>query len=108
MHQVQSESQSLLLSCVEEMLEHSRDSEMEPDSPEIIITAYLKEPNLPMSETVPNPIDPEKPATRRNVPLFYWKNNEQSKPVLVKLACHFLCATPRSVPSDRLLEQQEV
>ena len=45
---VQSESQSLLLTGVEEMLEHSSDSEMEPESPEIVITAYLKEPNLPL------------------------------------------------------------
>ena len=99
---VQSESQSLLLSCVEEMLEHSSDSEMEPDSPEIIVTAYLKEPNLPMSESVPNPTDPEKPITRRNDPLLYWKNNEQSKPLLAKLACRFLCAPPGRIPSERL------
>ena len=84
------------------MLEHSSDSEMEPDSPEIIVTAYLKEPNLPMGESVPNPIDPEKPITRRNDPLLYWKNNEQSKPLLAKLARRFLCAPPGSVPSERL------
>ena len=89
-------------SCVEEMLEHSSDSEMEPDSPEIIVTAYLKEPNLPMGESVPNPIDPEKPITRRNDPLLYWKNNEQSKPLLAKLACRFLCAPPGRIPSERL------
>jgi len=99
---VQSEGQSLLLSCVEEMLEHSCNSETEPDSPEIIVTAYLKEPNLPMSESVPNPIDPEKPITRRNDPLLYWKNNEQSKLLLAKLARRFLCAPPGSVPSERL------
>ena len=55
-----------------------------------------------MSESVPNPTDPEKPITRRNDPLLYWKNNEQSKPLLVKLARRFLCAPPGSVPSERL------
>ena len=64
------------------MLEHSSDSETELDSPEIIVTVYLKEPNLPMSESVPNPTDPEKPITRRNDPL--------------------LCAPPGSIPSERL------
>ena len=99
---VQSQSQSLLLTCVEEMLEHCSDSEMEPDSPEIVITAYLKAPNLPLSESVPNPIDPEKAGTRRNDPLLYWKKNEQSNPLLAKLARRFLCAPPGSVPSERL------
>ena len=96
---VQSESQSLLLTCVEEMLEHSSDSEMEPDSPEIFITAYLKEPNLPLSESVPNP---EKPGTRKDDPLLYWKKNEQSNLLLAKLARRFLCAPPGSIPSERL------
>ena len=89
----------LLPTCVEEMLEHSSDSEMEPDSPEIVITAYLKEPNLPLSESVPNP---EKPGTRKDDPLLYWKKNEQSNPLLAKLARRFLCAPPESVPSERL------
>ena len=101
-HRVQFESQFLLLTCVEEMLEHSSDSEMEPDSPEIVITAYLKEPNLPLSESVSNPIDPEKPGTRRNDPLLYWKKNEQSNPLLAKWARRFLCAPPGSIPSERL------
>ena len=55
-----------------------------------------------MGESVPNPIDPEKPITRRNDPLLYWKNNEQSNPLLAKLARRFLCAPPGSVPSERL------
>ena len=55
-----------------------------------------------MSESVPNPIDPEKPITRRNDPLLYWKNNEQSKPLLAKLAHRFLSSPPGSVLSERL------
>ena len=41
-------------------------------------------------------------AGTRNDPLLYWKNNEQSKPLLAKLARRFLCAPPGSVPSERL------
>ena len=90
-----------MLTCVEEMLDHSRDSEMEPDSPEIVITAYLKDPNLPLSESVANPIDPEKPGTRRNDPLLYWKKNEQSNPLLAKLA-RFVCTSRNYVPLETL------
>ena len=34
--------------------------------------------------------------------MLYWKNNEQSKPLLAKLACCFLRAPPGSVPSESL------
>lgn len=96
------QSKSSLLACVEEMLEHSSDSENELDSPEVITAAYLKEPNLPIYESVSNPVDPQNPNSKRNDPLLYWKQNEQSKPILAKIARQFLCAPPGSVPSERL------
>ena len=96
---------SSLLSSVQELLEqssHSSDHEMEPDSPEVAIDAYLKEPNLPMYESVPNPIDPDNPTIERNDPLIFWKNNETAKPILSRLARRYLSAPPGSVPSERL------
>ena len=73
------QSKSSLLACVEEMLEHSSDSENKLHSPEVIPAAYLKEPNFPIYESVPNPVDPQNAHSKRNDPLLYWKQNEQSK-----------------------------
>ena len=62
----------------------------------------MKEPNLPIYESVSNPVDPQNPNSKRNDPLLYWKQNEQSKPILAKVAHQFFCAPPGSVPSERL------
>ena len=88
-----------LLNCVQEMMEHSSDSESEPDSPDVVIAAYLKEPNLPMFELIPNPLDPDNPTKDA---LLYWKQNEVSNPILAKLARRFVSPPPGSVPSERL------
>ena len=93
---------SSLLNCVQEMMEHSSDSESEPDSPDVVIAAYLKEPNLPMFELIPNPLDPDNPTNKVKDPLLYWKQNEVSNPILAKLARWFLSPPPGSVPSERL------
>ena len=102
------QSKSSLLACVEEMLEHFSDSEKELDSPEVITAAYLKEPNFPIYESVPNPVDPQNLHSKRTDPLLYWKQNEQSKPILAKLAHRLLCAPPGSTPSAKLFAQQVI
>ena len=93
---------SSLLNCVQEMMEQSSDSESEPDSPDVVIAAYLKEPNLPMFELITNPLDPDNPTNKVKDPLLYWKQNEVSNPILAKLARRFVSPPPGSVPSERL------
>ena len=70
---------------------------------ESMVLSYLKEPNLPLYTSHPDPVNPEKVIKQRNDPLQYWKTNEHSKPILSKLARKlFLCAPPGSVASERL------
>ena len=40
--------------------------------------------------------------TQKYNSIEYWKQNEQSKPVLARLAWTFLCAPPGSVSSEQL------
>ena len=91
---------SSLLHTVESVMAENlvdTESELEPD--DSLILSYIKEPNLAVYS---DPIDSEKIIKKRNNPLEYWKQNEQSKPVLARLARTFLCAPPGSVASERL------
>lgn len=94
---------SLLGTVVDMMSDNSGDGEHDSLQEDTFkITAYLQEPNLPLYNTIPSIIDPEKVTMERNDPLEYWKNNEKSKQVLAQLARKCLSAPAGSVPSERL------
>ena len=83
---------SSLLHTVESiMAENLVDTESELEPGDSLILSYIKEPNLAVYTCHPDPIDSEKVIKKRNNPLEYWKQNEQSKPVLARLARTFLC-----------------
>ena len=83
-----------LLGTVEGMMAENEDdivdNEVECEH-ESMVLLYLKEPNLPLYTSHPDPVNPEKVIKQRNDLLQYWKTNEHSKPILSKLARKFLC-----------------
>ena len=94
-----------LLGTVEGMMAENEDDVVDNEvecEHESMVLLYLKEPNLPLYTSHPDPVNPEKVIKQRNDPLQYWKTNEHSKPILSKLARKFLCAPPGSVASERL------
>ena len=100
---MQANASSLLIN-VQELLEqpsHSKDHETEPDSPEVAIDTYLKEPSLAIYDSLPNPLESDNPTLTMNDPLVYWKQHEAIKPILYNLAHHFLFAPPGSVPYQK-------
>ena len=71
---MQANASSLLIN-VQELLEQSSHHEMEADSPEVVIDTYLKEPNLTIYDSLPNPLESDNHTLTMNDPLVYWKQH---------------------------------
>ena len=70
---------------------------------DVIFSGFtVAEPSIPIYNSYPDPIDPQKTIKERNDQLNYCRVNENSKPIMCNCARRYLCTPPGSIASERL------